>query len=282
MSQDWYYYNHSILSRTYPHQEPDLSPINDGSIWKIEGGRRALLARWTTDFDCKEETGFWYIIKDDEFDINALKAKRRYEINKGNKNFEVRVVVPSEYSEEIYKVYTESLKGYSTTIKPMDKRKFETIIMAWSKKECIFFAAFCKQTGEMCGYADVWDRERYLPISSLKTKPHSERNGVNFALVYAIIQHFASRLAEGCYLCDGARNVLHQTNFQDFLIKYFGFRKAYCHLNILYKPFMRFAVKVLMPLKKLIGKLKNEKAKMVYSILQMESWKYKKKVKEQK
>ena len=66
MSQDWYYYNHSILSRTYPHQEPDLSPINDGSIWKIEGGRRALLARWTTDFDCKEETGFWYIIKDDE------------------------------------------------------------------------------------------------------------------------------------------------------------------------------------------------------------------------
>ena len=35
----------------------------------------------------------------------------------------------------------------------------------------------------------------------------------------------------GYYLCDGQRNIRHQTNFQEFLVKYFGFRYAYTREN---------------------------------------------------
>ena len=95
----WRYYNHAAIPTTLPHETPDISPIEDGGIWKLDGS--PLLARWTTDFDCGYETNWWYIIKDTPFDISALKAKRRYEINKGVKNFEAIVIDPTNYGEEL-------------------------------------------------------------------------------------------------------------------------------------------------------------------------------------
>lgn len=70
-----------------PHEKVNLKPIGDGSIWKLQ--EKVLLARWTSEFDCSYETNWWYIIKDTPFDIANMKAKRRYEINKGLKNFDV-------------------------------------------------------------------------------------------------------------------------------------------------------------------------------------------------
>lgn len=34
----WKYYNHAAIPTTAPHEIPDISPITDGSIWKIGGG----------------------------------------------------------------------------------------------------------------------------------------------------------------------------------------------------------------------------------------------------
>ena len=56
--------------------------------------KKALFARWTSEFDCGYETNWWYVIKDKEFDLSALKSNYRYKINKGNKNFDVRVINP--------------------------------------------------------------------------------------------------------------------------------------------------------------------------------------------
>ena len=41
------------------------------------------------------------------------------------------------------------------------------------------------------------------------------------------------------YICDGSRIDLHETNFQDYLEKYFMFRKAYCRLHIDYRWFVK-------------------------------------------
>lgn len=72
---DWKYYNHAIVSNVEPHKIPDSSCIKDKTIWKIGGGYRAVLARWTTDFDCKNETGWWYVIKDTPFSIDRVNVK---------------------------------------------------------------------------------------------------------------------------------------------------------------------------------------------------------------
>ena len=52
------------------------------------------------------------MIKDTPFDINALKAKRRYEINKGKKNFDVKKIRPSEHRDELYEVLMAAYQGW--------------------------------------------------------------------------------------------------------------------------------------------------------------------------
>ena len=92
-------------------------------------------------------------------------------------------------------------------------------------------------------------------------------------MVAGIVEWYVHLGRDGSYLCDGARNVSHQTCFQDFLIKYFGFRRAYCKLNIKYRPIVGFAVKLLFPFRSILKDSHNSKIRMVSSVLKMEAWK---------
>lgn len=60
--EGWKYYNHAAIPTTAPHEKPNMKPLEDGSIWKMAGGK-PLFARYCTDWDCKEETEWWYVIK---------------------------------------------------------------------------------------------------------------------------------------------------------------------------------------------------------------------------
>ena len=131
--KDWKYYNHAIIPAVEPHEKPDLSCIKDRTIWKVGG--IPFLARWTTDYDCGCETSWWYVIKDTPFNIATLKAKRRYEINKGKKNFEVRRINPSEYVEELYYVQTYAFESWPEKYRPViQKETFEKDVAKWNSE----------------------------------------------------------------------------------------------------------------------------------------------------
>ena len=107
----WKVYQRCLIPKTPP--DVDLCALGgDGQICNYILKKNLLLARWTSDFDCGKETEWYYVIKDDEFDISKLKAKRRYEINKGNKNFYSKIINPVEFSEEIYFVASEAYSIY--------------------------------------------------------------------------------------------------------------------------------------------------------------------------
>ena len=168
-----------------------------------------LLARWTTDFDCGYETNWWYVIKDTPFDIVSLKAKRRYEINKGNKNFQVRKIKSSEYPEEMFMIAT-------------------------------------------AGYACLREENGYIDFTELKVVPDMEKLSINAALVNKILNDYSDFISADGYICDGARNINHETAFQNYLEKYFGFRRAYCRLHICYNPKISLLIKILFPLRKVL------------------------------
>ena len=92
----------------------------------------------------------------------------------------------------------------------------------------------------------------------MKTRPDCEKRGVNAAIIGRIVTDFNKYLSKSFYICDGSRAVLHETNFQDYLEKYFGFRKAYCKLHMKYRGLIKGLVKILYPLRNYIkgnGKL---------------------------
>ena len=129
----WKYYNHAAVPTSAPHKKVEMAPIQDGSIWKLSG--HPILARWTESWDCKEETSFWYVIKDTPYDISSLKSKRRYEINKGKKNFSVRRINPKEFVDEIFGVAEKAFAVYPEKYRPnLDKVQFvDEIKTKWDK-----------------------------------------------------------------------------------------------------------------------------------------------------
>ena len=273
----WKYYNHAAIPATAPHEEPDLTPIRDGSIWNIEG-KKPLLARYTTNWDCGYDTGWWYVIKDTPFDISSLKTKRRYEITKAMRFFDVKEIDnPTDYAEALAYVQEQAFSAYPLKYRPkFNKIAFIKSLDGWCKKikdgSLKVFAAFYKETSELVGFNYIIVNKKYLNFAVQKTNPDFEKFNVNAALVNCVLDAFKDKLSDGCYICDGARSINHETHFQDYLEKYFGFRKAYCNLNLAYPPLGKFMVTLLFPFRYFIEKLgsKIELFHQISAILKME------------
>ncbi len=82
---------------------------------------------------------------------------------------------------------------------------------------------------------------------------HAEKNAINAAMVAGILEYYKDRFNGQFYINDGSRSIRHETAFQDYLEKYFEFRKAYCYLNVKYRKGFGVIVKILYPFRKHIS-----------------------------
>jgi hypothetical protein len=230
MNSSWKYYNHALIPTTAPHEEADVTALNKSETWKPESGGRPLFARWTSHFDCGYDTGWYY----KTFDISAVKSKNRLQIKKGIQNFDVRIIDPNVYAEQIYNVHVEAAETYHGTGKwHIDKNSYCSNVKKW---QYIVFGVFLKNTDKLVAWKTVCRNAAHIDAIKHKAIPEFEKLQVNAALVYGVCEYFKEDLANGKYICSGERNVYHPTNFQAYLEKHFGFRKAYCRLHLRYVP----------------------------------------------
>ena len=96
--------------------------------------------------------------------------------------------------------------------------------------------------------------EGHLSFNVLRASPCYEKFGVNAAIVAGILENYNEKLSTGFYINDGERSIRHETAFQDYLEKYFGFRKAYCQLHIKYRFPVGILVGLLYPFRMRIPK----------------------------
>lgn len=266
----WKYYNHAAIPNGAPNEIIDITPIQNGDIWKMDG--KPYLARWTTDWDCGYETQWWYVIKDTPFDINELKSKRRYEINKGNKNFTVRIINPGDFTDRIIEIANRAYATYPEAYRPqIDHEHFASAINNSWAVNYVTYGAFSKEDGSLCGYTNLICTDRYVNLCELKAIPNQEKLGVNAAMLCSILNDNEQFLAMGGYICDGARSIQHETHFQEYLEKYFEFRKAYCKLHLAYKCPLNVLISILYPLRKMLYRITNLKiVRKVNIVLRME------------
>ena len=92
---------------------------------------------------------------------------------------------------------------------------------------------------------------------------------MNAALIASYLNYYAEDIKKGKYISNGTRNIIHETNFNEDLCKKYGFRKAYCKLNIKYRFPIGIFVRILFPLRK---KINNETkiGNLILSVLKME------------
>ena len=131
------------------------------------------------------------------------------------------------------------------------------------------FAAFYKDDGDMAAYAKLVDKGSYVDFTVLRAKPKAEGLAVNAAIIYSIVEYYRNRFDGKFFISDGERSIRHETAFQDYLEKYFEFRKAYCKLNIKYRRFLGIIVAIIYPFRNLI-RSETKTGNYIHSILKLE------------
>ena len=113
-----------------------------------------------------------------------------------------------------------------------------------------YLGAFLKDTDTLIGYSIYNLFDDWIEYSVVKTDPEYLNTQVNAALAYAGLERY---MRPGIrYIMGGWRTMIHDTNYQDYLLKNFGYRKAYCRLHIRYRPWMGALVIVLYPFRNLL------------------------------
>lgn len=262
MEKEWEYYNHALVPTTAPHVTPDTSWMKDRKKWKeLAGGHYPLFARWTTDFDCEEETEWYCLVKDTPFDMMSLKSNRRSLITRGLKRVDVKVITPADYAAQMANVLIKAWQSYDESYEEKDDRKRLTEEFKELTEKNLgnseYLGAFLKDTDTMIGYSIYDLHGDWVEYSVVKTDPEYLNTQVNAALAYFGLQRYMRPGVN--YILGGWRTMIHETNYQDYLLKNFGYRKAYCQLHITYRPWMKAAVAVLYPLRGMLEKYSKNK-----------------------
>ena len=185
--------------------------------------------------------------KDTPFDISALKSNRRHKITRGRKNFYLERINPIDYVDDLFRVQGAAYSSYPKKYRPNpDKDDMIRSAKIWSEDHKTYvMGCFFQESRLLCGYAVIRDEETYLNYTILKVDPAYERYYINFSLMADVLDYFSNQFESGYYINNGERNIQHETNFQEILENYFGYRKAYCKLNVEYNPKYKWLVKIL-------------------------------------
>lgn len=274
MNNEWEYYNHALVPTTAPHVDPDTSWMKDSAKWKeYAGGKTPLFARWVSDFDCKAETEWWHCIKDEKFDFSQVSSNTRRKIRKGIKETSVCLISPKKYAEQLASVNCKARMRYGEKFDYSDEKNKLQKEFADSCNDgnTEYLGVFLKDTEQLVGYGIYELHDDWILQSVVKSDPEYMKYYVNAALVYYALERYFGEEFSIKYLTNGTKNVLHETNYHEYLMEYFGFRKAYCRLHIKYRGWVGAVVAVLYPFRKLFYKMKGRgPARMVRAVLKME------------
>lgn len=249
----WKYYNHAAIPTVAPHEMPDLSPVNDGSIWNIEG-KKPLLIRYTTDWDCKLDTDWWYLIREAPFDINSLSSNSRKHIKEAFRKVKVKKIDPKEYVDALYECYHQAYLGYKQAD---NEDPYESFKQRCEKSALLgleFWAGFALDSGKLVGYLMVGPHEDWVEVYTSKFHPEYLKLRVSDAL-YAFVLDFYLNGQYKKYVSSGTRSINHVTNTQEYKEQHFGYRKCFCRLHVQYNPRYMLFFKVLFPFRGFISVL---------------------------
>ena len=267
--EGWKYYNHAAIPTTAPHEPVNIKPINNGSIWQMGGGGTPLLARWTTDWDCGFETNWWYCIRDGKFSLEELSPSSRKHIRQALKhNSVIRAKIEDSLYDDLYRVYSEATSHYELADNIQDKESFVSGLITREKYVDLFLAYNLEN--ELLAYMTVRPEDGWVEIETAKFGDKALKAQSSNALYYTLLDYYLNE-KKVQYVSSGSRSINHQTGTQEYKERVFGYRKAYCHLHIKYRPSVALLVKLVYPFRHVLQKHdSNTRIHQLNSVLKME------------
>ena len=222
--QDFYLYRQAWRFDGAPHEEPKLQEQE----WKALLKQGGLMVRNTYNFDCQEETCFWNLIKDQFGGLEELSSNTKNRVNKALERFDFRLIDISLIQDSDYLRHCQS-------------------------KDYEYWGVFDRSTSGFIGFCAnrLWKEAAEYGIIGIQ--PEYKHNGTfpYYGLFYRMNQYYLQEKSFR-YVTDGSRSITEHSNIQDFLVEKFKFRKSYCNIAIRYCKWMKIAVKLLYPFRKII------------------------------
>ncbi len=196
----------------------------------------------------EEETQWWYVVCG-EYDFNKLPGKMKGMINRGLKQCSVRRIGAEWLAEHGYGCYGAAFGRYRNA-RPLPEDAFRREILGTSGGPFENWGVFVG--GELAGYCQCIMEDDTVSTSSIKLHPGFLKYYSSYALIHALCEQYVS--AQRRRLSNFTRSISHDTRFQEFLGK-FGFRKLYCGLHVIYRPWLGLAVRMAYPARGLLRRI---------------------------
>ena len=247
---EWKYYVYRGAWRFAgpPHEEQKLDKEAYSNLLSMGG----LLVRNTYDFDCQKETFFWYIIKDKFNGLDEFSPNERNEIRRSFKELTFEKTNIDLLKSKGWPILKATYEDYAVRDRNMDETLFLQYLADCEKRNFEYWGLFDKN--RLIGFCTVWIwPPDSCEIGLIGVLPEYKHNNTYpyYGLFHSLNAHYLGEKGFR-YVADGARSITEHSQIQDFLIKKFHFRKAYCQIEVHYRWWMKIAVKLLYPFRKII------------------------------
>ena len=258
MRHDYHLYRKAWRFSGAPHEEPRLQKAE----WKALLKQGGLFVRNTYDFDCQDETSFWYVIKDRYGGFEELSPRVRNKVRHAQKAFEYRLIDQALLKQKGYPIMADTFADYAQTDRIMNETVFKEYL---DRYVFDYWGVFDKESSDLVGFSCVrrWTDSCEYDLSGLLTRYKHDGSYPYYGLYHAMNAYYLGEKGFS-YVSDGSRSITEHSHIHEFLIKNFNFRKAYCQLEVHYNWWMKTAVTILYPFRTLIT------ASKVEAILKME------------
>ncbi len=248
--QTFYLYRKAWRFDGAPHEEQPLQKEEWKSLLK-KGG---LMVRNTYNFDCQEQTCFWNLIKDQFGELEELSGNTRKKVRRSLEHLEFRHINSEPIIKWGYPILRATFDDYAVTDRLTNHQTFETYMKWCEMKHYDYWGVYDRADNTFIGFCAnrVWADSCEYGVVGIK--PEYKRKSTAYpyyGLFYSMNKYYLQEKGFR-YVTDGSRSITEHSNIQDFLIEKFHFRKSYCQLAIYYKWWMKLAVNVLYPFRKII------------------------------
>lgn len=223
------------------------------------------LVRNTFNWDKETTSSFWYVIKDSYNGLSDIPSKYRGRVKKALDNFEIKIISKDQMLESGLEVWQKACEHYKVKASIPTRESFEKTIMDLDDSYELW-GCYHKESERMAAFAINKVFEEYVDYKTMKYHPDFlAKYHPSYGLIFMMNKYYIEEKGF-LYVLDGARSITDHSDIQPFLIQKFNFRKAYCDLQLFYKPWLAIAIKLLFPLRRIVTN------KKMVALLKQEAW----------
>jgi hypothetical protein len=238
-------YKGAWIRKSHPHLSAKMD--NEDALACLRKG--GLFLRNVYNFDKTDISSYWYVIKDSFGEMQELPTKVRNQVRKSLNTYDFKRVSKIEMQEKGLLLFNKSRERFHDKSLLCNQEVWN---LRLEQEHLDFWIGYSKESNTPAAFAINSVYEDYCDYNTMGISPDFPNNTYPmYGLIYEMNRYYLEEL-QLKYVLDGARSITEHSNIQSFLEDKFKFRKAYCDLQLFYKPWLGVLIKCLFPFRGII------------------------------